>query len=127
MSEVTPLVGVAPEVVFRAGLAAGELRFQHCGKCSSAVFPPRVLCPGCGSDELEWERSSGLGAVYSTTAVRSRDGAHNVALIDLDEGFRMMSRVEGVDADRVVIGSRVGFVVIEQDGQPVAVFREVSS
>ncbi|MDA3624165.1 OB-fold domain-containing protein [Saccharopolyspora oryzae] len=125
MSEVTPLVE-APESVFREGLAAGELRFQRCRECSAAVFQPRVLCPGCGSDELGWERSSGLGTVYSTTAVRGRDGVHNVALIDLDEGFRMMSRVEGVDADRVVIGSRVEFAAVEQDGEPVAVFREVS-
>ncbi|MER7011954.1 zinc ribbon domain-containing protein [Saccharopolyspora sp. NPDC000359] len=124
---MTTPTGVAPEVVFRDGLAAGELRFQRCQACSAAVFPPRVLCPGCGSDALSWQRSSGRGAVYSTTAVRGRDGAHNVALIDLDEGFRMMSRVEGVAADRVLIGARVGLAVVEQDGQPVAVFREERS
>ncbi|MDA3643977.1 OB-fold domain-containing protein [Saccharopolyspora indica] len=120
MSEMT-----APEVVFRDGLAAGELRFQRCRKCSAAVFQPRVLCPACGSDDLSWQRSSGLGSVYSTTAVRTREGAHNVALVDLDEGFRMMSRVEGVD--RVIIGMRVRLAVVEQDGQPVAVFREAMS
>ncbi|KAA5827081.1 DNA-binding protein [Saccharopolyspora hirsuta] len=124
MSEVRSPAGAAPEAVFRDGLAAGELRFQRCRACSAAVFQPRVLCPGCGSDDLAWQRSSGRGAVYSTTAVRGREGVHNVALIDLDEGFRMMSRVEGVDADRVLIGTRVGLAVVEQDGEPVAVFRE---
>ncbi|SDZ34932.1 hypothetical protein SAMN05216215_106214 [Saccharopolyspora shandongensis] len=123
MSEVTPPAGAAPEVVFRDGLAAGKLRFQRCGKCAAAVFQPRVLCPACGSDDLGWERSSGRGTVYSTTAVRGREGMHNVSLVDLDEGFRMMSRVDDVDADQVVIGTRVGFATVEQDGTPVAVFR----
>ncbi|TDD41095.1 Zn-ribbon domain-containing OB-fold protein [Saccharopolyspora elongata] len=123
MTEVTPPAGAAPEAVFRDGLTAGELRFQRCDKCAAAVFQPRVLCPACGSDELGWERSSGRGTVYSTTAVRGREGMHNVSLIDLDEGFRMMSRVDDVDADQVVIGTRVGFTTVEQDGAPVAVFR----
>ncbi|MEV0084647.1 OB-fold domain-containing protein [Saccharopolyspora sp. NPDC050642] len=127
MTEVTPLAGAAPEAVFRDGLTAGELRFQRCGKCAAAVFQPRVLCPACGSDELDWERSSGLGTVYSTTAVRGREGMHNVSLIDLDEGFRMMSRVDDVDADQVVIGTRVEFTTVEQDGAPVAVFRAESA
>ncbi|MER7084072.1 hypothetical protein SAMN02982929_02473 [Saccharopolyspora kobensis] len=126
MTDVMALDG-APEVVFRDGLAAGELRFQRCRKCSAAVFQPRVLCPVCGSDDLAWQRSSGRGVVYSTTAVRTREGAHNVALVDLDEGFRMMSRIEGVAADQVVIGTRVRLAVVEQDGQPVAVFREEAS
>ncbi|RKT90059.1 hypothetical protein SAMN05421805_11461 [Saccharopolyspora antimicrobica] len=126
MTDVMALDG-APEVVFRDGLAAGELRFQRCRKCSAAVFQPRVLCPACGSDDLAWQRSSGLGSVYATTAVRTREGAHNVALVDLDEGFRMMSRIEGVAADQVVIGTRVRLAVVEQDGQPVAVFREEMS
>jgi uncharacterized protein len=113
----------APDTVFREGLAMGELRFQRCGECAHAVFQPRVLCPGCGSDSLQWERSVGRGTVYSTTAVRGRHSVHNVALIDLDEGFRMMSRVEDVAPDQVVIGSRVVFAVVEEEGTPVAVFR----
>jgi uncharacterized OB-fold protein len=115
--------GVAPGRVFRDGLAVGELRYQRCGTCSASVFQPRVLCPVCGGDDLGWQRSSGLGTVYSTTAVRGRTGMHNVALIDLDEGFRMMSRVDDVEADKVVIGARVVFAVADEDGAPVAVFR----
>ena len=113
----------APEAAFRAGLAAGELRYQRCRACTSAVFWPRVLCPFCGSGELAWERSDGLGTVYSTTAVRGRDGVHNVALVDLDEGFRMMSRVDDIAPDRVAIGARVRFAVVDEQGTPVAVFR----
>jgi uncharacterized OB-fold protein len=76
-----------------------------------AIFYPRVL-PG-----LEWRESAGKGTVYSATTIRPRDGEpRGVALIDLDEGFRMMSRVI---ADDVRIGMRVqvGF----DDGVPVFV------
>ncbi|WP_433868736.1 Zn-ribbon domain-containing OB-fold protein [Saccharopolyspora sp. CA-218241] len=117
----------APEVVYREGLSAGELRYQRCRGCTTAVFPPRVLCPGCGGEELAWHRSAGRGTTYSTTAVRSRAGAHNVVLVDLDEGFRMMSRVDGVEPDAVTIGGRLDFAVVEEAGEPVAVFREVRS
>lgn len=114
----------SPDGVFREGLAAGELRFQRCRGCAAAVFPPRVLCPSCGADDLAWERSGGRGTVYSTTAVRGRDGVRNVALVDLDEGFRMMTRIDGTAPDEVAIGTRVSFAVVDEDGAPVAVFRE---
>lgn len=66
-----------------------------------AVFRPRV-----GLDE--WRVSAGLGVVYATTVARPRGGeAYNLVLVDLDEGFRMMSRVRGVAPEDVVIGARV--------------------
>lgn len=115
----------APDAVFRAGLAAGELRFQRCDRCREAVFFPRVLCPGCGSDDLQWQRSAGEGTVYATTNVRGRNGVRNVVLVDLDDGFRVMSRIEDLDPEHVTIGLRVGFAVAEdEEGAPVAVFRK---
>ncbi|OIJ68253.1 Zn-ribbon domain-containing OB-fold protein [Streptomyces mangrovisoli] len=114
----------APSTGYEEGLATGELRFQHCGDCQNAVFYPRVLCPHCGSEPLEWRTSSGLGTVYATTVLHKRGtDPYNVALVDLDEGFRMMSRVEGVAPEDVEIGSRVGLAVIEEEGAPLAVFR----
>ncbi|WP_406314362.1 Zn-ribbon domain-containing OB-fold protein [Streptomyces sp. NBC_00118] len=114
----------APSQGYADGLAAGELRFQYCADCDEAVFYPRVLCRHCGSESLAWEVSSGLGAVYATTVLHKRGSdPYNVALIDLDEGFRMMSRVEGVAAEDVAIGSRVGVTVITEDDAPLAVFR----
>lgn len=119
MSEST-----APTAVYAEGLAAGELRFQHCTACERAVFYPRVLCPHCGSESLEWRASSGLGKVYATTVLHKRGSdPYHVCLVDLDEGFRMMSRVEGIAPDRVGIGNRVRLAVIEEDGSPLAVFR----
>lgn len=113
----------APAGVYRRYLEAGKLGFQRCRGCSAAVFYPRVICPSCGGEALEWETSSGRGTVYATTAVHRREtGPYNVVLVDLEEGFRMMSRVEGIVAADVEIGMPVVFQVRYEDGGPVAVF-----
>jgi uncharacterized OB-fold protein len=86
----------------------GELAFQVRGDDGSPVFFPRVVAPGTASPDLEWRVSKGLGTVYATTVVYLKDQPpHNVALIDVDEGFRIMSRVENIDPLRVRIGMRV--------------------
>ena len=114
----------APSAAYRRYLHNGKLGYQRCADCSAAVFYPRVLCPVCGSGALEWCESEGRGTVYAITAVHSRNrDPRNVVLVDLDEGFRMMSRVEGVAAEEVEIGTRVRFEVRQGEGdEPVAVF-----
>ncbi len=114
----------APALTYRRHLENGKLGYQRCADCAAAVFYPRTLCPVCGSGALEWRESAGRGTVYSTTAVHSRyRDPRNVVLVDLDEGFRMMSRVEGVAAEEVEIGTRVRFEVRQGEGdEPVAVF-----
>jgi len=115
----------SPLNTYLAHLEKGELAYQFSPAASKAVFYPRVLCPFTGSDKLEWRISKGLGTVYSTTVVHPTKGEpYNVALIDCDEGFRMMSRVEDIDPMQVRIGQRVRFRVHRQDGEepPVPVF-----
>jgi uncharacterized OB-fold protein len=81
------------------------LLYQHDGE--RAVFPPKAL-PG-----LEWRESAGAGTVYATTVIRPRGGEpREIALIDLDEGFRMMSTAGGA-----AIGDRVQ-VSFDSDGVP---------
>ena len=91
-----------------------RLVLQHCRVCESAIWYPRVLCPGCGSDGLEWRDVAGDGEVYAVS-VQHR-AAHPglagrvpyaVALVDLDAGVRMLSNVIGCAADRVSVGTRV--------------------
>jgi len=97
----------SPLQTFRQGLREGVLLYQR-NERGDAIFFPRLLCPFTGSTKLEWKASAGLGRVYSTTVVTPRTGEpYNVALIDLDEGFRLMSRVEGIAAIDVAIGMRV--------------------
>lgn len=113
---------VSPRAGYEEGLAAGELRFQRC-RCGAAVFYPRTFCPACGGTALAWEVSAGEGTVYATTTMRiGADAPYNVCLVDLDEGFRMMSRVDGVPGDAVRIGDRVRLAIVDEDG-PVPAFR----
>jgi hypothetical protein len=121
-----PIENLAPHAGYLEGLGHSELRYQRCGDCGAAVFAPRVLCNGCGSTALHFEVSAGLGTVYSSTAVTQRDAAaYSVCLVDVDEGFRMMSSVVDVAADDVEIGMRVTarFEPVEGDalGQTVRV------
>jgi len=98
----------SPLALYQAHLEAAELAYQWSPVANRAVFYPRVVCPFSGSDRLEWRVSSGLGTVYATTVTHPREGAsYNVALIDCDEGFRLMSRVEEIAPDGVRIGMRV--------------------
>ncbi len=83
------------------------LDLQRCEDCRSAIHPRRALCPVCGSRRLAEQTSAGRGVVYSTTTVHARDGAYNVALVDLEEGIRVMSAVVDVGPDDVRIGMPV--------------------
>jgi uncharacterized protein len=115
--------GEPPAEVYRRHLESGVLGFQRCADCGSAVFYPRVLCPVCRDHDLDSERSSGRGAIYATTAVYRREGdPYNVVLVDLEEGFRMMSRVDGVPAEGVEVGARVRLRIDREGDDPVPVF-----
>lgn len=115
--------GEPPAGVYRRYLESGVLGFQRCAGCGTAVFYPRVVCPVCGGADPAWETSSGRGVVYAATAVYRRDAdPYNVVLVDLEEGFRMMSRVEGVPAEEVEVGTRVSLRVDRDGEDPVPVF-----
>lgn len=107
----------APLEHFREGCRAGELRYTV-DEDGRPVWPPRA--------GLDWRVSRGRGAVHATAVVRPRDGdPRDLSLIELDEGFRMMSRVEGVDPATVAIGDRVELAWTDED-PPVPVFRPAS-
>ncbi len=98
--------------------APTPLHFHRCAACHAAVHPPRPMCPVCGSTDLAFERSTGEGTVYSTTTVCARDGAYDVSLVDLDEGYRVMSTVDGGGT----IGARVRGRVEDAEDGPRLVF-----
>lgn len=101
--------GESPHVTYQRFLAEGRICLQRCELCGVAIFPPRTICPRCGGQALDWQESSGAGMVYSTTTVRQkpeRGGDYNIALVDLDEGVRMLSSVEDCP-DGVAIGAAV--------------------
>ena len=119
---------------FWKGVKERELRYQTCNDCSEVVFYPRLHCTNCGSSNLNWNASRGEGTVYTFSVVRQNRmpgfidlGAYSVAYIDLDEGFRMMSSVVGVDdpTKDIHIGQRVrvDFEEQEEGEYPIPVFR----
>jgi uncharacterized OB-fold protein len=114
-------ISQSPLAVYQEHLDRGELAYQWSPEANRAVFYPRVICPFTGSDLLQWRLSAGLGTVYATTVTHPRDGApYNVALIDVDEGFRLMSRVEDIAPEAVRIGMRVKFRVHPSKGDDPA-------
>ena len=125
-----PRLETSPLKIYQDHLAKGELAYQFSPEAQRAVFFPRVICPYTGSDRLEWRISAGLGLVHATTVVHPAEGKpFNVALIDCDEGFRLMSRVEDIDPMAVAIGMRVRFRVHNPGGEadPIPVFTPVEA
>ena len=109
----------SPLASFRQHCANGELAYQV-DEAGNAIFYPRLCAPGSGSTDLSWKLSKGLGTVYATTTLFPRSGEpYDVSLIDVDEGFRMMARVENIDPMEVTIGMRVKVRMVEDtEAQP---------
>lgn len=124
MTELVPAdPTVGPDAAYDAFLAEGRLGYQRCASCSSAVFPPRLYCPSCGADALGWHASAGRGVVHAASTLAPRDGEpYCVALVDLDEGFRMMTNVIGTPAADVEIGQPVRLAVTATDAGPLPLF-----
>lgn len=115
----------SPLGVYNEHLQRGELAYQFSPSVGKPVFYPRIICPYTGSEDLEWRISKGLGTVHATTVVHPAQGeAYNVCLVDMDEGYRLMSRVEDIDPMAVKIGMRVTFRTHHQgdDEAPIPVF-----
>ena len=123
MNELIAVKQPGPEAVYGAHLRQGRFMLQRSRSTGRYVFYPRVMIPGTGETDLEWVEATGFGVIYSITINRTRDGSYNVALIDLDEGPRMMSRIEGTET--APIGTRVKARVIEENGEPIVVFEPI--
>jgi uncharacterized OB-fold protein len=91
----------------------GRLLFQRCPSCRQAQFYPRAVCTRCGATP-EWEEASGRGTVHTFTVVRQMGAKpfrerlpYAVAMIELEEGVRMMSNVTDCAVDEVRVGLAV--------------------
>ncbi|HEY7347869.1 MAG TPA: Zn-ribbon domain-containing OB-fold protein [Ktedonobacterales bacterium] len=107
--------------VFWEGVAQGKLLIQRCDACQQFIFYPRFLCPHCFSDSLAWVEAQGTGTIYSYTVVHRAFGPfadqapYVVAIVELAEGVRMMTRITGSEQDAVRIGAPVRVVFVEAD------------
>jgi hypothetical protein len=86
--------------------------FLRCGSCGRALQVPAVACRHCGRRELTWEESEGRGTVYSWTRIwRPQTPAFVVPyvaiIVELDEGWSLVSNLIGCDSDAAAIDMRV--------------------
>ena len=97
---------------FWDGLNRHELWMQKCEDCEKYIFYPRLLCPHCFSSQVGWVQASGQGTIYSYTVVHRGMGPfadqtpYVVAIVELDEGVRMMTRILG-SREQIAIGKAV--------------------
>lgn len=98
------------------GLAREELRIQRCSSCQRAVFYPRAICPHCHSDQLSWITATGKGTIYSYTVAHqafgsfAEDAPFIVAIVELEEGARMMTRIIEAPREQIRVGAAVTVV-----------------
>jgi uncharacterized OB-fold protein len=104
-----PAVDGVSKTYWEAG-SRGELLFQQCPACGNRQLYPRAMCTACG-ETPEWVKATGRGTVHTFTIIRQnyakpfRDELpYVVAIVELEEGPRLMSNVTGVPADEVRIG-----------------------
>jgi uncharacterized protein len=91
-------------------LAEGQFKLQRSTRSGEYLYYPSAFGSHAASDELEWVDVSGHGTVYSVTTVRrpaKLGGDYNTSIVQLDEGPRMLTRVLGIEPDRVKIGMKV--------------------
>lgn len=100
------------------------LSIQRCTDCSKHIFYPRIACPFCGSANVEWVDASGKGKVYSYTVVESNapsaflaDIPYVVAIVELNEGVRMLSNIVGCDPSAVRCDMHVEVVFEKLDDE----------
>lgn len=113
-----------PEAEWRAYLAEGRFMIQRSRSTGGHVFYPRIMEPRTGAEDLEWVEASGDGTIHAVTVVRKKEPAdsYNVVLVDLAEGPRLMSRVDGIGVDDIRIGMTVRARIVNEEDKPLLVF-----
>jgi uncharacterized OB-fold protein len=120
-TDIVPHV-VRPDVghddkYFWDGVAERTLLLRKCANCSRLQQPPSPMCPACGATEWVTQPASGHASVQP-------DEAHRiVALVDLDEGVRLVTNLEGIDPADVRNGMPVELNFTELDGLMLPQFR----
>lgn len=129
---VRQLPASTPETAaYWAACRRHELLVQRCDVCAAHQFYPRLICTSCGSRSLQWVRASGRGTLKSFTIVRqavspayAAEVPYVVALVTLDEGPTMMSRIVDCELERIRIGMPLEVVFQDwPEGATLPMFR----
>lgn len=90
-------------------LDEGRLMGSKCGECGQVFVPPRALCTGCYSRNMEWYQTSERGRLSAFTCISvappsmvaegyNRQNPYCCGVVELEEGARVVARINGVDA-----------------------------
>ena len=109
------------------GLAQGALLFQRCSACGHAWLPARSECAACLGEQWAWEKAGGGAKLISWVIYHTafhpafaKRLPYNVAIVELDEGPRLISNVVGVaDAKTLKIDQRLRLVIEDENGTAV--------
>ncbi len=132
MSETLPkpIPEPTPETApFWEGCAANELRLPMCDDCGAATFFPSLACQRCHGTALTWKPASGRGEVLTYTVVERAMGAFaadapfTLAIVRLEEGPQLMSRLIDADRSSLRVGMRVSVAFEPRGDQSLPVFR----
>lgn len=107
---MSPLDSPGPIAKHLAALNEGRFVVQRSLSTGKYCYPPRVTSPGDNTDDLEWREVSGYGEVYALTIIArkpERGGDYNIAIVELEEGPRMMSRIVNAAPNSLRIGMKV--------------------
>jgi uncharacterized protein len=101
---------------FWSAAAEGRLVLPRCTACGTHIWYPRTHCPACHAGPVEWVEASGRGRIHTWTVVRrprgdwARAGPYVLALVELDEGPRVMTNVVDCDPEALAIDQPVTVV-----------------
>jgi uncharacterized protein len=118
---IRPMVNRDSEF-FWEGTRKDELRIQRCGKCHELRHPPGPMCPACGATEPDYVVARGTGTVYSYVVHRhppvpGKELPILLALVELDEGVRMVGELLDVADDEVEVGMPVEVSMVRVDDE----------
>ena len=131
-----PDTGDAATAPYWEAAARHELMLPRCDGCGLVFFPPRQFCPGCWSGEMSWQQMGGGGTVWTFTEVHvafyddtwAGDVPYVVAVVELDEGPRLLVNIVEPDIASLAIGDRVEVVFEDRpEGVTLPMFRVVKS
>ncbi len=110
------------------GCKKGQLLVQHCDECNAYTFPPEIVCPQCLKSSLLWKQSSGKGVIYSFTVVHRPQrpefaAPYVAAIIELEEGWHMMSNIIDCDIDSIEIGQAVEVSYVKREDFSLPMFK----
>jgi len=105
---------------FWEGTKAGELRVQRCPECGTLRHPPGPMCPSCGAEKPDYILASGRGEIFSYVvhhhpAVPGKQLPIVIALVELEEGVRMLGELIDASPEDVEIGKAVELALTKID------------